>query len=199
MNKEIEVSKPFQNDFVMTKPFGVFFWMNGRKIKHQGTDWALPKGTPVLSCFAGRVIRVEKYRLEGYGRSVYLRSANGKFEALFAHLESTFVEVGEEVEKGAMLAHSGNTGFSTGPHLHFGLKLYSEYVDPEKYVGTVPDQLIKSDEYIVQKGDTLFEIASKFFVGGNLWPLLYKQNKEIIGSDPNLIKPGQVLKIPKAI
>lgn len=182
----------------MTQPFGVFFNFHGRRLKHQGTDWALPKGTPVLACFDGLVSRVEKYRLNGYGRSIYLRSLDGKFEALYAHLENIFVELNEKVKLGQNLGHSGNTGFGTGPHLHFGLKVYGEYLDAQNYIGAAPPQLLKPDEYIVQKGDTLFEIASRFFVGGDLWPLLYKENEEVIGSDPNLIKPGQILNIPKA-
>lgn len=197
----IEVLKPFKNNYTMTQPFGRFFDFNGRRLKHQGTDWALPTGTPVLSCFEGLVVRVEKYRLNGYGRSVYLRSTSGKFEALYAHLENIFVEVGDKVGVGIMLGHSGNTGFGTGPHLHFGLKLYGEYVDAEKYIEveiSEKNKLLKTDEYIVEKGDTLFDIASKFFVAGDFWPLLYRENEKVIGSDPNLIKPGQVLKIPKA-
>ncbi len=196
----IEVLKPFKGDYAMTQPFGVFFNFHGRKLKHQGTDWALPKGTPVLACFDGIVSRVEKYRLNGYGRSVYLRSLDGKFEVLYAHLENIFVEVNEKVDLSKMLGHSGNTGFGTGPHLHFGLKLYGEYVDAEKYVNvgvSEKDKLLKSDEYVVLPGDTLFEIASKFFVGGDLWPLLYRENEKLIGSDPDKIYPGQVLKIPK--
>ena len=198
-----EVRKPFEKDFTMTQPFGVFFWMDGRKLKHQGVDWALYNGTPVLSCFNGVVSRVEKYRTGGYGRSIYLRSLDGKFEALYAHLSSAFVEVGEKISRGQVIGHSGNTGFCRGVngyHLHFGLKLYNEYVDPLKYVGVELPQnaLIKSDEYVIERGDTLFNIAGKFFVGGDLWPEIYKLNEKVIGSDPNLIKPGQVLKIPVA-
>ena len=194
-----QVLKPFKKDYTMTQPFGVFFWMNGRKLKHQGTDWALPMGTPIIPCFTGSVIRVEKYRLTGYGRSVYLRSACGRYEALYAHLSNIFVEVNEKVTPDQILGHSGESGFGTGPHLHFGLKLYNEYVDPLKYIGAELPQnaLIKPDEYIVEKGDTLFHIASKFFVGGDLWPEIYKLNERIIGADPNLIKPGQILKLPK--
>ena len=198
MNKT-EVLKPFKGEYTMTQPFGVFFYFHGRRLKHQGTDWALPTGTPVLACFDGVVSRVEKFRLDGYGRSIYLRSVSGKYEALYAHLSSIFVKVGDKVRLSDILGHSGNTGFGTGPHLHFGLKLYGEYVDAEKVIGsdTSKNQLIKPDEYVVEKGDTLFNIASKFFVGGDLWPVLYRENEKIIGSDPNLIKPGQVLKIPK--
>ncbi len=201
MTKIIEVRKPFKGDFVMTQPFGVFFFYKKRKLKHQGTDWGMPVGTPLLSSFNSVVSRVEKFRLEGYGPSVYLRSLDGKWEALYAHLDGIFVKLGQKIAAGEMIAHSGNKGFSTGPHLHYGLKLYNEYVDPLKYIdvgASESDQLIKADEYQVQKGDTLFEIASRFYVGGDLWPLLHKENEKVIGKDPNKIYPGQILKIPNA-
>lgn len=202
MNK-FEVAKPFKGNFTMTQPFGTFFFYNGRKLKHQGTDWALPGGTPVVACFAGEVIRVEKFRLDGYGRSVYLRSSCGKFEVLYAHLETIYVEKGEKVGLGEVLGASGRTGFCRGVngyHLHFGLKVYNEYVDPLKFIDVkIPEQkLIESDEYIVEPGDSLSSIASKFFVASDMWPILYRENEKKIGSNPDMIRPGMVLKIPKA-
>lgn len=198
---KIEVHKPFKGDFRMTQPFGVYFWYNKRRLKHQGTDWALPVGTPFLACFSGVISRIEKFRLDGYGKSIYLQSACGKYEALYAHANAIFVKKGDQVKLGDNLGHSGNTGFSTGPHIHFGLKLYGEYVDPEKIIGykelEKQQPLIKPDEYKIQKGDTLFAIASKFYIGGDLWPLLYSANEKIIGSNPDLIHPGMVLKIPR--
>jgi len=201
MTKIIEVKMPFKGNFAMTQPFGVYFWYHKRRLKHQGTDWGMPVGTPMLSSFNGVVSRVEKYRLDGYGPSVYIQSLCGVYETLHAHLNAIYVEKGQKVKAGEIIGKSGNKGFSTGPHLHFGLKVYGEYKDAEKYLNIgIPekDKLIKTDEYKVEKGDTLFEIASRFYVGGDFWPLLYRENEKIIGSDPNKIYPGQILKIPKA-
>lgn len=201
MTKNIEVYKPFKGDHPMTQPFGVFFTYKKRRLKHQGTDWGMPIGTPLLSCFSSVVSRIEKFRLEGYGPSIYIRSLDGKYEALYAHLNGIFVELGQRLDAGEVLGHSGDKGFSTGPHLHFGLKLYNEYVDPLKHIDigiSEQEKLIKTDEYIVQRGDTLFDIASRFYVGGDLWPLLHKENEGIIGINPDKIYPGQVLKIPQA-
>ena len=133
IKKIIEVRKPFKGDFAMTQPFGVYFWYKKRKLKHQGTDWGMPVGVPMLSSFNGVVSRVEKYRIEGYGPSVYIQSADGKFETLHAHLDGIYVEKGQKVKAGEVIGVSGNKGFSTGPHLHYGLKLYGEYVNPLKY------------------------------------------------------------------
>lgn len=204
MTKQIiEVSKPFENNFTLTQKFGVYFFMNGRRLKHQGVDWALPGGTSVVACFAGEVVRVEGFRLEGYGRSIYLRSSDGKFEALYAHLEGIHVTKGQKVKSGEKIGLSGRTGFCrglTGYHLHFGLKMYNEYQDPLKYINEeMPKELlIKPDEYIVKPGDSLSVIASKFYIGADMWPVIYKENEKKIGSDPDVIRPGQILKIPKA-
>lgn len=202
-NPKCEVRKPFNGKFTMTQPFGTFFWWNDRKLKHLGVDWALPGNTPVVACFDGEAVRVERFRMEGYGRSIYLRSSDGKFEALYAHLESIYLEKGDKVKVGDKIGASGRTGFCrgvTGYHLHFGLKVYNEYLDPFKFldVETPQEKLIKSDEYIVQPGDTLYAIAAKFYVGADMWPEIYKENEKVIGSDPDVIRPGMILKIPKA-
>lgn len=201
MTRIIEVQKPFKGEFPMTQPFGVYFYYKKRRLKHQGTDWGMPVGTPMLSSFNGTVSRVEKYRLDGYGPSIYIQSSDGKFETLHAHLNGIYVEKGQKVEAGEKIGSSGDKGFSTGPHLHYGLKVFGEYVNAEKYIDvgiSEKDRLIKTDEYKVKRGDTLFEIASMFYVGGDLWPLLHKENEKLIGSDPNKIYPGQILRIPKA-
>ena len=200
---KFEVQKPFKGNFTMTQSFGVFFWYQKRKLKHLGVDWALPKMTPVIACFTGEVIRVEKFRMSGYGRSIYIRSSDGKFEALYAHLESVYLEKGKQIKLGETIGASGRTGFCrgiTGYHLHFGLKKHNEYVDPLKYVDVeVPQEmLVKPDEYRVEKGDCLYDIAAKFYIGADMWPEIYKANEKIIGSDPNMIRPGMILKIPKA-
>lgn len=201
IGKFVEVKKPFKGDFVVTQSFGVFFFYKKRKLKHLGVDWGMPVGTPMLSSFNGVVSRLERFRVEGYGPSIYIRSLDGKYEILYAHLNSIYVKKGQKIAVGELIGKSGNKGFSTGPHLHYGLKMYNEYVDPLKYVNvgsSEADQLIKIDEYHVQKGDTLFLIASRFYSGGDLWSLLYKENEKVIGKDPNKIYPGQILKIPKA-
>ena len=128
---------PFRGKYKMTQPFGAMYRYLGKQRKHMGVDWALPKNTPVVACFNGIVSRVEKWRLTGYGRSVYLRSSDGVFEALYAHLSSIDIELGQEVKAGRVLGYSGRTGFwrgKTGYHLHFGLKRGGYYIDPLKYL-----------------------------------------------------------------
>jgi murein DD-endopeptidase MepM/ murein hydrolase activator NlpD len=82
---------------------------------HSGTDWACPEGTPILAPWDGVVIRVD-YDVV-FGNHVLLRSSAGRL-GLFGHLTSASVRAGARVMAGEQIALSGNTGSSTGPHLH---------------------------------------------------------------------------------
>lgn len=195
---------PFNGDYKLTQKFGVKFRYRGRELKHQGVDWALPKDTPVIACFDGIVSRVEKWRLHGYGKSVYLRSSDSAYEALYAHLNSMVVKVGDEVKSGMVLGVSGRTGYcrgKTGYHLHFGLKENQNniYVDSLPFL-VQPNQLNLpkniTSGYIVKKGDTLWGIADQFYNDSTKWDKIFEANRNKI-DNPDLIFPGQVLKIPE--
>lgn len=71
---------------------------------------------------------------EGLGLVIYLRHADD-FHTIYGHLQETLVEVGDTVGAGQQIARSGNTGISTGPHLHFEIRHTPEFpVDPLKYL-----------------------------------------------------------------
>ncbi len=196
-----KIRMPFNGKYQITQPFGVNYWYGKKKLKHQGTDWALPGGTEVIACFDGVISRVEKYRLTGYGRSIYLRSLDSKFEALYAHLSAINVEVNDKVKIGNIIGQSGRSGFCrgrTGYHLHFGLKKYGKYIDPLGYL-TLPDQMELPPggdrEYTVKIGDSLWKIAVDFYGKGEMWKEIYNANIDKI-HDSNKIFPGQIFKIP---
>jgi murein DD-endopeptidase MepM/ murein hydrolase activator NlpD len=67
--------------------------------------------------------------LGGYGKCVTVRHPNG-LESLYAHLSQIGVRVGQHVAQKAVIGHSGNTGLSSGPHLHFGLKKGGAFMNP---------------------------------------------------------------------
>ena len=97
---------------------------------HPGVDWAIEEGTAVFAAHDGVVI--EAYGEEtdatdgnvGFGNRVRIRWVEGRFgyEIIVAHLLSVSVKVGDEVKTGDVIGFSGNTGFSTRPHLHFGIR-----------------------------------------------------------------------------
>lgn len=107
---------------VLTSPFGARW---GRL--HPGIDVAAPWGTPVLAAADGVV---ESARVEGgYGMCVRVRLPDGT-ENIYAHLSGFTVSPGQQVKAGQQIAREGNTGLSTGPHLHFEVRVGGSPVNP---------------------------------------------------------------------
>lgn len=88
---------------------------------HNGIDYGVRSGTPIFSPFSGR-IRVRNDGRSGYGLHIKLRSRERKLEACLAHLSRSVFLSGVFVKTGDLIAWSGNSGYSTGPHLHVGLR-----------------------------------------------------------------------------
>ncbi|MGE4549454.1 MAG: peptidoglycan DD-metalloendopeptidase family protein [Intestinibacillus sp.] len=107
-----------------------FKWRWGRM--HKGIDIADSIGTPVMAADNGKVIYAG-YSTSGYGKYIIVNHNNG-MKTLYAHNSVLKVEVGDVVEKGQTIALSGNTGNSTGPHLHFEVLVDDVNVDPMKYI-----------------------------------------------------------------
>lgn len=112
-------------------PYGVclrsgFGGRRGRK--HKGVDIPVPTGTKVTAAFGG-VVRLSAYH-NGYGNVVIIRHPSG-IETCYAHLHKRFVSRGDVVVAGDVIATSGSTGRSTGPHLHFETNYCGRHFDPE--------------------------------------------------------------------
>ncbi|SHI46870.1 LysM peptidoglycan-binding domain-containing M23 family metallopeptidase [Parasporobacterium paucivorans] len=98
---------------------------------HEGVDWACPVGTSVRASCAGTVVSAGWSN--GYGYAVVIRHSDGK-QTRYGHLSKTLVSAGQYVEQNQQIALSGNTGDSTGPHLHFEIIVNGNQVDPFKYL-----------------------------------------------------------------
>jgi len=94
---------------------------------HTGIDIAVPEGTPVRAAASGTVTFAGWY--EGFGVLVVIDHGNG-YESYYAHLSKLLVSAGQSVSAGDVIALSGNTGLSTGPHLHFEVRYFGTPVDP---------------------------------------------------------------------
>lgn len=103
----------------------------GASTYHKGVDWATPVGTAVVASSSGTVTRAGWG--SGYGYCVYIRHADGR-ETRYGHLSKVLVSVGQKVSQGQKIALSGNTGVSTGPHLHFEILINGSQVNPLNYL-----------------------------------------------------------------
>lgn len=99
---------------------------------HNGIDLANVPGTPVVAAMSGTVVHVES-QPGNYGRFVIIRHDKG-YQTLYAHLDSWSVRVGQRVSQGQRIGNMGNTGRSTGPHLHFSIIRNGTFVDPMRYL-----------------------------------------------------------------
>jgi murein DD-endopeptidase MepM/ murein hydrolase activator NlpD len=165
----------------VTSGFGYRRW--GKRPKfHYGIDVRMEVGDPVYSIFDG-VVRVAK-RSSDYGYVVVVRHYNG-LETLYAHFDQLLAYPGKPVRSGEIIGLSGNTGRSTGPHLHFEVRFKGEKIDPSKVIyfpsGSLLSDTLQIDKqcfthvklykeqqtklrsryYVVKRGDTLGKIAYK--------------------------------------
>ncbi|MHB1926692.1 MAG: M23 family metallopeptidase [Leptospirillum sp.] len=106
-------------------PFGV-----GRDF-HPGIDIAGPTGIPVVATAEGTVLAAGWD--QGYGKAIRILHGEG-LETLFGHLDSVVVSPGQRVSRGEVIGYLGNTGLSTGPHLHYEILRHNRPVNPTRYI-----------------------------------------------------------------
>ncbi len=177
---------------------------------HYGIDIAIPIGTPIVSSFDGKV-RIIRNDPRGYGNYIVVRHDNG-LETVYAHLSKIKVELNEDVKAGELIAFSGNTGRSTGPHLHFETRFVGNAFNPANIID-FNERRVYADNYTLTKrvnfgyqqqkasssqmaryykvksGDTLGRIASR---NRTTVAKLKSLNRNI---NPNKLRVGQRIRI----
>lgn len=128
----LPLALPLQTDFLLTSTFGVRSDpMTHVPSMHEGIDFVAPVGTPVVAAAAGRVVQA---RFNGaYGNMVEVSHAEG-FVTRYAHLRTIDVAMGQTVGAGDRLGQLGNTGRSTGAHLHYEVLFRGQPMHPVKAV-----------------------------------------------------------------
>lgn len=106
--------------------------ITGKRKGHGGMDLAVPTGTPIRAALGGTVT-VSKYNAGGYGYYVMIDHGNG-LTTLYGHCSQLLARVGQTVQAGDIIALSGSTGRSTGPHLHFEVRVNGERTNPRAYL-----------------------------------------------------------------
>jgi peptidase M23-like protein len=142
----IKLSYPVSGPVTQTFGNDPDFYKQWGYAGHNGVDFGIPNGTPIMAAADGTVEKVG-FEDNGYGNYVKIAHTDGatKFYTYYAHLQSTSVSGGQKVTAGTVIGLSNNTGASTGPHLHFGVKIdgqnpsFKGYLDPMPYLsGTAP-------------------------------------------------------------
>jgi murein DD-endopeptidase MepM/ murein hydrolase activator NlpD len=121
------IAYPVKGKIIITQKYGKtpFCASSGYYAFHNGLDFGVPIGTPIFAVDGGEVIAVDYndinyWRRYQFGRYILIKHPNN-LTTVYAHLSKTNVNVGDFVERGELIGYSGNSGLSTGPHLHFGV------------------------------------------------------------------------------
>lgn len=118
----------------ITDKFGTRFHpVKKKKVRHLGIDFKANRGTPVYATADGVVEFGGFHKASGFGKLIILQHNFG-FKTYFAHLDAVKVKTGEFVSKGQLIGLSGNTGLSTGPHLHYEVRHLFTSIDPEPFL-----------------------------------------------------------------
>lgn len=127
----------------ITSPFGPRW-----RRMHNGLDLKVNIGDTIVAAFDGKV-RIVKYERKGYGKYVVIRHDNG-LETVYGHLSKQLVEENQLVKAGEVIGLGGNTGRSTGSHLHFETRFLGIAINPV-YMFDFPKQDIVADTYTFRK------------------------------------------------
>ena len=155
-----------------------FGWRNdplgaGRKF-HAGVDLRAAYGTEVAAAAAGEVTFAGDQA--GYGTTVVIRHGEG-FETRYAHLASTDVQTGDTVQAGQSVGRVGNSGRSTGPHLHFEVRRHGQQVDPTEVTGSSTHAF----KFVSGVDDSLHE---RMLPGGTVVPSPLTNDPGVDDEDP---------------
>ncbi len=110
-----------------------FGWRSWSNSWHKGIDIAAPMGANIIASKAGTIV-TSSYDANGYGNYIIVDHGGG-YLSVYAHLKSKLVSVGQNVNSGQTIGYCGSTGRSTGPHLHFEIRVNGSAQNPTNYVG----------------------------------------------------------------
>ena len=120
---------------------------------HYGTDLRVKVGDSIVSAFAGKV-RIIDFEARGYGNYIVIRHDNG-LETVYAHLSQVLVVHNQTVKAGELIGLGGNTGHSTGPHLHFETRYIGNAINPANIID-FNTGLVCSPTYLITKKKSFF-------------------------------------------
>lgn len=124
---------PLNNNYTVSSTFGLRMHPV-KKVKkmHKGLDFKAPIGTPVMATSDGVVVKAVKQNT-GYGNMIVIQH-DDTFKTVYGQLSEIDVQHGQQIKKGQIIGKVGNSGASTGPHLHYEVIKDGENVDPELFL-----------------------------------------------------------------
>lgn len=138
---DLPIRMPLQHGLRLTSDFGPRRSPFTASVEmHRGIDLASDEGTPVYAAGGGEVVmagRWQQYDSSEFSRLgifVLIRHGDTGYETLYGHCSRVLVKEGDTVKAGQVIAEVGNTGWSTGPHLHFAIIHKQQFVDPKLYL-----------------------------------------------------------------
>ncbi len=146
-----------------TKITDIFGYRPNRRRVHQGLDIKVQTGDTIYAAFDGKV-RITSYQRRGYGYYVVIRHNNG-IETLYAHLSKRLVDVNQNVKAGDPIGLGGNTGRSSGAHLHFETIFMGKSIDPA-LMFDFKNQKMTGDSYMYRKPGSKYVENGKVKIAG---------------------------------
>lgn len=129
---EIKFIRPVDKKFKTTSPFGVRVHpITGKKTQHNGLDFATPVGTPIKAPLDGVVALAENHPTGGLQMVL---THDNDYRTGYAHLSKFNLKKGDKFKQGDIIGWTGNTGASTGAHLHYSIRHKNIYVNPKNYI-----------------------------------------------------------------
>lgn len=134
---------------------------------HYGIDLRLKVGDSVRSAFSGKV-RLINYEARGYGNYIVIRHNNG-LETVYAHLSSVLVVLNQDVKAGQLIAFGGNTGHSTGPHLHFETRYIGNAINPAHIIDFDTGHVLAKTYLLTKKKSFYYQHEVKLFAAAKYY------------------------------
>jgi hypothetical protein len=119
------------NGFPISAPYGSID--RAHILPHKGIDFAVPLNTPIESIGNGVITQISDEGAHSFGKAVHMRLDDGT-DVVYGHLSQFKTHVGDKVSRGDVIGMSGNTGDSTGPHVHIQTMVNGRSVDPTPYI-----------------------------------------------------------------
>lgn len=138
-----------------------------RNHPHRGIDLKMEIGEPLRSIQNG-IIHVRDYGSQNAGKTILIEGEDGR-TYIYGHLSKFNVKEGQTVHAGDLIGYSGNSGHSTGAHLHFGIKENGNFIDPSPYIDKIqnmnnPSQLVQMTHEVADKVSDKISLSGMEFI-----------------------------------